>query len=78
VPHVFVKAVASYLLFTSLAGSLLQVSLLHPRALLVIVLVVSVPAGFLCHRRTRQARIVSLTFEDELPTDVTPLRLNAD
>jgi hypothetical protein len=44
----------------------------------VIALIVGIPAGLLCRRRTRNARLVNLTFEDELPMDVTPLRLNAD
>jgi hypothetical protein len=78
VPHVFVKAVGSYMLFTLVAGGLLRVSLASTRALSVIVLILAVPAALLCRRRTRQARIVDLTFEDELPSDVTPLHLNAD
>lgn len=78
VPHVFVKAVGSYVLFTWLAGSVLRVSLAHPGTVPVIALIVGIPAGLLCRRRTRNARLVNLTFEDELPMDVTPLRLNAD
>ncbi len=76
VPHLFVRAVGSYVVFTSGAVSLLRMSLVWPRALPAIVLLLGAAAGFLCYRRARQARLTSLTFEDELPSDVTPLRLN--
>jgi hypothetical protein len=39
---------------------------------------VGLPAGLLYRRRTHQARVLNLTFEDEPATDVTLLRLNAD
>lgn len=78
VPHMFVKGIGSYVVFTSFAGSLLQLSLAHPPAVPAIVALLAAPAGWLCCRRRRQARLASLAFEDELPTDVSPLRLNAD
>lgn len=78
VPHMVVKGIGSYVAFTSFAGSLLQLSLARPQALPAIVVLLAAPAGWLCYRRTRQAGVVSLAFEDELPTDVTPLRLSGD
>lgn len=78
VPHVVVKAVAAYLVFTVLTSGVLRVSLAYPRTVPVIVLLLGIPAGLLCRRRVRQARLMNLTFEDELPTDVTLLGLNAD
>ena len=75
---VVVKAVGAYLVFTVLTSGVLRVSLADPRTVPVIVLLLGIPAGLLCRRRVRQARLVSLTFEDELPTDVTVLGLNAD
>ena len=78
VPHVAVKVVAFYMIFTSIAVGLLRVCLANPPALPIIVLLVGLPAGLLYRRRTYQARVLNLTFEDEPATDVTLLRLNAD
>lgn len=78
VPQMFVKGVGSYVIFTTIASGLLQLCMARPSAMPVVVLLVGAPAAVLCYRRTRRARVVSLTFEDELPTEVSPLRLNAD
>ena len=78
VPHMFVKGFASYVLFTFASGLILRASLAEPGAAVVLALVFGATAVAMGARRARQARRTSLTFEDELPTDVTPLRLNAD
>lgn len=78
VPHMFVKGVASYVLFTLVTGIVLRLSRAGPRAALVLGLCLGAAAGALSVYRARHARLTSLTFEDELPTDITPLRLNAD
>jgi hypothetical protein len=57
---------------------ILRVSLAFPRVALVVALIVGVAAGTLSLDRTRHASLSPLMFDDELPTDVNPLRLNAD
>ncbi len=44
----------------------------------MVALILVAAAGALSVRRARHARHTSLNFEDELPTDVTTLRLSAD
>jgi hypothetical protein len=78
VPHMFVKGFASYVVFTSLATLVLRVSLARPRVALVVALIAGAAAGALSRHRTRHAPRTPLIFDDELPTDVNPLRLNAD
>ena len=78
VPHVVVKGVASYLLFTTLTMLILRISLASPGFLLVLVLIAGGAASWLRVQRTREAPLTALMFDDELPTDVNPLRLNAD
>ena len=78
VPHTFVKGVASYLFFTTAAMILLRLSLGRPRAALVVAVIVGAAAGALRLRRTRDAPLTPLLFDDELPADVNPLRLHAD
>jgi hypothetical protein len=78
VPHMVVKGFASYVLFTVVTGIVLRLSRANPRAALVLALILGAAAGALSVHRARHARLTSLTFEDELPTDVTLLRLNAD
>ena len=78
VPHMVAKGFGSYLVFTTLATVILRVSLGRPRVAAVVALIVGVAAGTLSLRRTRNAPLTPLMFDDELPTDVNPLRLNAD
>lgn len=78
VPHMVVKGFGSYVLFTLVTGIVLRLSLARPQAVLVLALILGAAAGALSVHRTRHARRTSLTFEDELPTDVTQLRLSAD
>ena len=78
VPHMFVKGFASYLFFTTGTTIILRVSLGRPAVGLVFALIAGAAAGALSLRRTRHAPPDPLMFDDELPTDVNPLRLNAD
>lgn len=78
IPLMFVKGVASYLIFTSVTTLMLRISLGRPRVVLVVALIVGAAAGALSLHRTRQAPRAPLIFDDELPTEVHPLRLNAD
>jgi hypothetical protein len=78
VPLMFVKGFASYLIFTTLATILMRASLAVPAVSLVASVVVGATAGALCLQRTRYARLAPLMFDDELPTDVSPLRLNPE
>ena len=78
VPQMCVKAFASYVVFTFATGLMLRASLGSRTAALALVTVFSVAAGVLRKRRTHRARQTSLIFEDHVPSDVTPLRLNAD
>ena len=78
VPHMVVKGFASYVVFTLASGIVLRLSLFRPQAALVLALILGAAAGALSVRRARHALDTSLNFEDELPTDVTTLQLNAD
>jgi hypothetical protein len=78
VPHVFVKAFASYLFFTTAAMLVLRAALAYPPFGVGVALVVAAAAGALAAQRMRWARLTPLMFDDKLPSDVNPLRLDAD
>jgi hypothetical protein len=78
VPHMFVKGFASFVLFTTASVLVLRISLARPLGAIVFAAVFGGAAAILAVLRARNAREARLIFEDELPTDVTPLRLNAD
>jgi hypothetical protein len=78
VPHIFVKAFASYVFFTTAAMLVLRVALASPPFGVGVALVVGTAAGALGLHRSRYAPLTPLLFDDELPTDVNVLRLNAD
>jgi hypothetical protein len=78
VPHMFVKGFASYLVFTTAATLILRVALALPKAGLVFALIAGSAAGVLCWNRARNASHTPLLFDDELPTDINPLRLYGD
>jgi hypothetical protein len=78
VPHMVVKGFASYVLFTFITSIFLRISLAIPLTAVVLALGFGAAAAALSVQRSRHARGTSLTFEDELPTDVTQLRLSAD
>ena len=78
VPQMCVKAFASYVVFTFATGLMLRASLRHQAVALVLASIFGVTAAAMRLRRARHARQTSLMFEDHVPSDVTPLRLNAD
>ena len=78
VPHMFVKGFASFVFFSAASVLVLRISLARPIAVIAFAAVFSGTAGVLAMLRARHARAAPLIFEDELPTDVNPLRLRAD
>jgi hypothetical protein len=78
VPQMCVKAFASYVTFTFATGLMLRASLRHHVVALLLASVFGIAAAGLRLRRARQARETSLLFEEQLPTELTPLRLHAD
>jgi hypothetical protein len=78
VPHMFVKGFASFVFFSTASVLVLRISLARPLAAIIFAAVFSGTAAMLALVRARHARETNLIFEDELPTDVSPLRLNAD
>lgn len=78
VPQMCVKGFAAFVLFTVASGLLLRLSLRHPRVAVGAVLILTVAAAALAMRRARHTKQEGLIFEDQLPTEVTPLRLSAD
>jgi hypothetical protein len=78
VPHMVARGIMAYLIFTNLAAEVLRRAVTSTTAMTVVVLALGTLASVLCIRRMRHAGVITLTFEDELPTDVIPLRLNGD
>jgi hypothetical protein len=78
VPQMCVKAFGAYVVFNVATGLLLRAALQDHGVALLVALAFCLVAAGLRLRRVRRARGVSLLFEEELPTEVTPLRLNAD
>lgn len=78
VPHMVARGIAGYWVFTNLAAAVLLHTATSAKAVAVAVFALGTVASVLCIGRMRQARSVTLTFEDELPMDITPLRLNGD
>jgi hypothetical protein len=78
VPHMVMKGFGSYLAFTTAAVIVLRISLAQAGAAVVFAVIFATLAGGLGIFRSREAREAPLIFEDELPTDITPLRLNLD
>jgi hypothetical protein len=78
VPHMFVKGVATFLLFTNVGGGVLAASMRRRDVLPVVLLLVVVSALGLLVRRRRMASRFALMFEDDVPSEINPLRLNPD
>ena len=78
IPVSFVKWFASYLVFTFGTTIVLRFSLGQLPVLLVVGLLAGAAAAGLSLYRMRNAPLTPLLFDDELPMDVNPLRLNAD
>jgi hypothetical protein len=75
VPHMFVRGVVAFLVFTNVGARLLQLCTEVPSALPLVLALICVPAVFLFVRRRRQRFPLGLAFEDELPSEINPLRL---
>jgi hypothetical protein len=78
VPHMVVKGFASFVFFSTACVLILRISLALPLAAVMFAAVFGGTAAMLSVFHARRAREARLIFEDELPTDVSPLRLNAD
>lgn len=76
VPLMVFKGFHAYIIFGLLTTVILLVSLGRPRATLTVAAIAGAAAAALGVRRRRNAPDAPLTFDDELPTDVNPLRLD--
>ena len=74
----FVKAFHAYVFFGLLSTLILRLSLDRPRVALTVAAMIGAAAAALSVHRRRNAPDAPLTFDDELPTDVNPLRLDVD
>jgi hypothetical protein len=78
VPQMCVRAFALYVVFTFATGLVLRGSLRHGVVAVGLASTFGAIAAALRLRRARQARLTSLLFEDQVPSEITPLQLNAD
>lgn len=78
VPLMAMKGFHAYAGFVFAATLILSVSVDRPRVALAVALLVGAAAAMLSVHRRRGAPAAPLTFDDELPTDVNPLRLDTD
>jgi hypothetical protein len=78
VPQMCVRGFAAFVLFTFASGLMVRGSLRHTGAAVAITVVLGGVAAIRRARRAAHARETDLTFEDQLPNDVTALRLYAD
>jgi hypothetical protein len=78
VPLMFLKGFHAYVFFGLLTTLILRLSLGRPRVMLTVAAVIGAAAAALTISRNRNAPAIPLTFDDELPTDVNPLRLDTD
>jgi hypothetical protein len=61
-----------------LAAALIRVGVGVPAAAAVVIALMAGPEAALLVRRRRRARDTALVVEDQLPTEINPLRLNND
>ena len=78
VPQMFVRGLGAFIVFTTAGAALLALSVVRPAAAAIPWCVLATAAIVMLRRRRRLAVETNLTFEDDLPTDVSPLRLNVD
>jgi hypothetical protein len=78
VPLMVFKGFHAYVIFGLLTTLILLLSLGRPRVVLAVAAVAGAAATALGIHRIRNARDAPLTFDDELPTDLNPLKLDAD
>ena len=76
VPLMFVKGFHAYVFFGLLTTLILRLALARPRVGLAIAAIIGFAAAALSVRRRRNTHLAPLTFADELPTDINPLRLD--
>jgi hypothetical protein len=76
VPQMFVKGLFGFSAFTSLGATFVLGSLAVAEFRVVVAVVTLAPALVLFIRRRRASAITDLAFEDDLPTEVRPLRLH--
>lgn len=72
------KGVVFYVVVTLVTTFVLRGALTSPSVVAVSAVTAGSPAYALSQRRRRHAPQMPLVFDDELPMEVNPLRLNAD
>jgi hypothetical protein len=78
VPLMFLKGFHAYVFFGLLTTLILRLSLDRPRVTLALATILTAAAAALSVQRHRNAPHAALRFDDELPTDINPLRLGND
>lgn len=78
VPQMFLKGFGTFVIVPTFATASVRIALAAPVIGAIIVSLMAVSAWLLLRRRRQHASGVALTFEDQLPMDVSPLRLNGD
>jgi hypothetical protein len=78
VPHLFVRVVAAFVLFTSVGGRMVARCARSNGGLAVLFVLLAGAALLLLLRRRRRAPAVPLAFEDHVPSEINPLRLRPD
>ena len=78
VPQMFVRGLGAFIVFTTAGAALLALSVVRPSVAAIPWCVLAAAGIVLLRRRRRLAVDTILAFEDDLPTDVSPLRLNVD
>jgi hypothetical protein len=73
-----VKAFAAYVLFSVATGVALRLSLRSAAFALALAACLGIAAALLRLHRNRQAEATGLRFDEQLPTELAPLRLNVD
>jgi hypothetical protein len=78
VPQMFVRGLGAFIVFTTTGAALLALSVVRPSAAAIPWCTLATAGVVLLRRRRRLAVDTILAFEDDLPTEVNPLRLNVD
>lgn len=77
-PQMCVKAFAQYVVFTLLTGLALRTSLRMPAVAAALTVAAGAIAALMRRRRIREAKTTPLLFEEQMPSELAPLRLNAE
>ena len=78
VPQMCVKAFAAYVVFTLAAGIALRASLQRPGIAVMVAVGAAGAVAVARASRRRHARATDLLFAEQVPSELAPLRLNAD